>query len=74
LVGHLKPFSLFCKYSYNFGLGDRTNILPVDMQKLLLSTQQKYKQTRGSDTTAKKKGKKSLSEFQDSNQHSQPKF
>ncbi len=33
----LKLLSLFYKYSCNFGLEDRTNVLPIDMQKLLLS-------------------------------------
>ncbi len=73
MVGHLKPFFLFYKYSCNFGLEDRTNILLADMQKLLLSTQQKCMQRKRNDTTAEKKGRKSLSEFPKSSQHSQPK-
>ncbi len=73
LVGHLKPLSLFWRYFYNFGLEDRTNVLLIDMQNLLLSTQQKCKQRKGSDITTKKKRRKSSSEFLELTQHSQPK-
>jgi hypothetical protein len=44
------------------------------MQKLLLSTQHKWMQMKRSDTNTQKMGRKSLSEFPKSNQHSQPKF
>jgi hypothetical protein len=35
-----------------------------------ISTQQKHRQRRGSDTIAKKKGRKSLNEFLELTQHS----
>jgi len=58
----------------NFGSKDKTNILLADMQKLLFSTQHKRMQMKRNDTNTKKMGRKSLSEFPKSNQHSQPKF
>ncbi len=58
---------LFYRFSCNFGPQDRTNILLKDMQKLLLSTQEKHKQNIHKDRSTKRKGKKALLEFPKSN-------
>jgi hypothetical protein len=60
-------------FSCNFGPQDYTNVLPEDMQKLLLSTQQKQKQHQVNGTISKKNGKKALLEFLESNHQAQQK-
>jgi hypothetical protein len=45
--------SLCGRFSCNFGLKHYTNVLPKDMQKLLLSTQQKRKYHQMNGTTSK---------------------
>jgi len=55
--------SLCYRFSCNFGPEDYTNVLPKDMQKLLLSTQQKRKHHQVNGTTNKKKGEKVMLEF-----------
>jgi len=60
-------------FSCNFGPQDYTNVLPEDMQKLLLSTQQKQKHHQVNGTTSKKNGKKALLEFLESSHQTQKK-
>jgi hypothetical protein len=59
--------------SCNFGPQDYNNVLLEDMQKLLLSTQQKQKHHQVNRTTSKKNGKKILSEFSESSHQAQQK-
>jgi len=63
--------SLCYRFSCNFGPKYYTNVLPKDMQKLLLFTQQKQKHHQVNGTTNNKKGGKALVEFPESNHQSQ---
>ncbi len=59
---------MFFRFNCNFGLEDITKVIPQDMQKLLLSTQQKWKHHKQEDTLKKKKGEIIILEFLVSNQ------
>jgi len=66
--------SLCYRFSCNFGPKDYTNVLLTDMQKLLLSTQQKWKHHQINGTTNKKKGGKAMLEFPESSHQTQHKI
>jgi hypothetical protein len=63
--------SLCYKFLKNFGPKDYTNVPSEDTQKLLLSTQHKRKHHQVNGTTSKKKGKKAMLEFLESNHQAQ---
>jgi hypothetical protein len=66
-----QPMSLCGMFFCNFGPKHYTNVLLEDMQKLLLSTQQKWNHHQMNGTASKKKGTKGLVEFLESNYQSQ---
>jgi hypothetical protein len=65
---HSKNYSNVYRFSCNFGLKDRTHVLPKDMQKLILSMQQKRKRRKVNDASMRRKGNKLLIEIPKSTQ------
>jgi len=59
---------MFLWFNCNFGSKDKTRMIPHDMQKLLISTQQKHKHHKQNDTLKRKKGEKIMLESPKSNQ------